>query len=98
MGETGTQKEPGKPGREWVKAAGPFLTMGMQLAISVVVFFFIGRWLDGLFDTAPWLTIAGAVLGMTGGFVSFFRTVIAIGKREEREAKERRKDIANREN
>jgi hypothetical protein len=34
------------------KDFGPFLTLGLQLAISVVVFFFIGYWLDGKFGMA----------------------------------------------
>ncbi len=69
--------------RRWITEFGPYLTMGMQLAIAVVAFFFLGRWLDGVFNTAPWLMIAGLLLGTAGGFISFFRSVAAIGKKEE---------------
>lgn len=62
--------------------AGPFLTLGIQLALSVVAFFFLGRWLDGLWGTAPWLMLAGLLLGAAGGFVQFFRTVGALERRE----------------
>jgi hypothetical protein len=34
--------------------------------------------------------IAGLALGVTGGFISFFRTAIALGKKEDQEAAEKR--------
>lgn len=77
-------------GRNWGSQMGPYLTLGLQLAITVVVCFFLGRWLDNVFDTAPWLMIGGLAIGVTGGFISFFRTVIALGKREDQDAAARR--------
>lgn len=68
--------------RTWISEFGPYLTMGMQLAIAVVAFFFLGRWLDSVLNTAPWLMITGLIVGTAGGFVSFFRSVIAMGKKE----------------
>jgi len=79
-----------KSGRPWSKDVGPFLTMGIQLALTVVVCFFLGRWLDGFFNTAPWLMIAGLLLGIAGGFISFFRSAIQAGKEQDREAAERK--------
>ncbi len=70
------------------KDFGPFLTMGMQLAISVVVFFFIGYWLDRKFGTSPWCTIGGAALGVTGGLIKFLKTATALGKKADRNFKE----------
>lgn len=64
---------------------GQFLTLGLQLAIVVVVFFFIGRWLDKTFETTPWLTLISAGIGITGGMVKFFRTAVMLGKRADRE-------------
>ena len=83
MKSTGTKTPAGETGTKWISEFGPFLTIGMQLAIAVVAFFFLGRWLDGVFGTAPWLMIAGLLLGTAGGFVSFFRSVAAIAKKEE---------------
>lgn len=74
----------------WGREFGPFLTLGIQLAIAVVAFFFLGRWLDSLFGTAPWLMLTGLLLGITGGLVQFLRTALRLGKREDREAEERR--------
>jgi len=75
----------------WGRASGPFLTLGIQLALTVVAFFFLGRWLDDRFRTTPWLMLGGLARGVTGGMISFFRTVIALGKKEEEEAERRRK-------
>ncbi len=76
--------------RTWAADIGPFLTLGIQLAIAVVAFFFLGRWLDGLLGTSPWLMIAGLLLGTVGGLVQFFRTANALGKKEDEEARARR--------
>lgn len=70
------------------KDFGPFLTMGLQLAISVVVFFFIGYWLDGEFGTSPWCTIVGAALGATGGLIKFLREATRLGKKADQDFKE----------
>jgi hypothetical protein len=52
-----------------------------QLVASVGAFTLLGWWLDGkLGHERPWLTLVGAAVGMTGGFISFFRTVL--GKRK----------------
>jgi F0F1-type ATP synthase assembly protein I len=74
-------------GTKWSSEFGPLLTLGLQLAISVVAFFFLGRWLDSKLDTAPWLMIVGLLLGVVGGFLNFLRTVTAIGKKEEKESR-----------
>jgi len=36
----------------------------------------LGYWLDGKWGTRPWVMLAGLLLGMAGGFVSFFRLVL----------------------
>ena len=93
METPGKNEQPGGSGKKISSQFGPFLTLGLQLAISVVAFFFLGRWLDERFGTAPWLMILGLAVGAVGGFTSFFRTVIALGKKEEKEAEERRREI-----
>lgn len=70
-------------GREY----GQFLTLGMQLAVAVVVFFFLGRWLDDRFDTSPWLTLSGAAIGITGGMIKFIKSAQELGKKVDEEIK-----------
>ena len=45
--------------RKALAQVAPLLTSGMQLALAVVVFFFIGYWLDGKLGTSPWCSIGG---------------------------------------
>ena len=40
---------------------------GLEMATLVVVLAWGGRWLDGRWGTDPWLTLAGASLGIVGG-------------------------------
>jgi hypothetical protein len=67
----------------WLGAAGPYLTMGMELAIAVVGMFFIGRWIDAAWDTAPWGMFIGLTMGVVGGFIRFIRRALALGKAED---------------
>jgi F0F1-type ATP synthase assembly protein I len=75
-----------RSGRTWAQSFGPYLTMGIQLALAVVVFFFAGRWLDGQLGTAPWLMLAGLLVGIAGGLIKFLRTAVALGREENRNA------------
>jgi F0F1-type ATP synthase assembly protein I len=72
--------------------AGSFLTMGLQLAGAVVVFFFIGYWLDRRLLTAPWLSVGGAVFGAVGGMIKFIRDAMKAGAQDDREAMKRRNE------
>lgn len=77
----------------WSKDIGQFLTLGIQLAVTVVVCFFIGRWLDGMFGTSPWLMILGLALGISGGMISFIRASLSAGKQQDRETAERKRSL-----
>jgi len=69
---------------------GAYLTLGLQLAVSVVAFFFLGRWLDSELNTAPWLMIIGAMVGAVGGMISFLRTATKLGKKEDERTRTRK--------
>ena len=57
--------------------AEPYLAASTQLVASVGVCTLLGWWLDRkLGHEVPWLLMVGAVVGMTSGFISFFRTVL----------------------
>jgi len=63
----------------------PFLTMGFQLAAAVVVFIFLGHWCDKKFGIEPFGKLAGLLIGCTGGFIKFFKTVASITAEEEKQ-------------
>ena len=64
--------------------AAPYLALGIQLAATVIILFYVGYWADDYFGTRPWLMIAGLAVGVITGFYNFFKTVIDLGKKEEK--------------
>jgi ATP synthase protein I len=48
-------------------------TAGIQLVVTTFLGFFIGRFLDKLLGTHPWLTIIFLILGIATGFRDLFR-------------------------
>ncbi|MFO7446106.1 MAG: AtpZ/AtpI family protein [Ignavibacteriaceae bacterium] len=59
---------------------GPYIGLGMQLAVTVGIMVFIGIWLDGRFETTPMLTVIFAFLGVFIGMYAFIKTVMKSGK------------------
>jgi len=57
--------------------ASPYLTLGIQLAGTMVIYVLAGYFLDRIFETEPILLIVGAVLGM----IAFFVQVVRLSKR-----------------
>ena len=57
--------------------AAPYLAASTNLAASVGLLTYAGYWADQKLGLGgPWLTLTGAVVGLVGGFVSFFRIVL----------------------
>ncbi|MEM1116207.1 MAG: AtpZ/AtpI family protein [Bacteroidota bacterium] len=49
-----------------MRAAGPHIGLGLQIAASMLLFVGLGILFDRWLDTSPWGVIAGAALGMVG--------------------------------
>ena len=58
-------------------SASDFAGIGLQFAVSVVLFVFAGQWLDRRLGTGPIFLIAGAFLGAGGSFYSMYRKLMA---------------------
>jgi len=64
------------------RKAAPYMAASTQLVAAVAIFTLLGWWGDEkLGHRVPWMLLLGAAVGMVGGFVSFFRTVLGKGKR-----------------
>lgn len=78
--ERGTQGDDGKGLSSLAngyRKAAPYLGASTSLVAAVGVFLGLGYWLDKkLGNRVPWFTMLGALIGMTGGFISFFKTVL----------------------
>ncbi|HEX4933264.1 MAG TPA: AtpZ/AtpI family protein [Gemmatimonadaceae bacterium] len=64
--------------------------LGLQFALSILLFLYVGQWLDRRLGTEPWLMIAGVFTGAGASFYSMYRKLMAIQERDERIARERR--------
>jgi len=58
-------------------AAGQYMGLGLTWALSVLLFFLGGYWLDGKAGTAPLFMILGAFVGGAAGFYSLYRHIVA---------------------
>jgi len=61
---------------EILRRAGPYLGIGSTFLAAVGGCLLGGWWLDRWLGTRPWLTLAGALLGIVSGFYLFFRIVL----------------------
>jgi ATP synthase protein I len=70
--------------------AAQFAGVGVQFAAAIVLFFFLGRWLDGRLGTEPWLLILGVFVGAGAGFYSMYRKLVLDPREREARRKDRR--------
>ncbi len=68
---------------EAYRKAAPYMGAASSLVGAVAGMTLLGYWIDRKAGTSkPWFTLGGAIFGMVGGFVSFFRQLL--GKRSRR--------------
>jgi F0F1-type ATP synthase assembly protein I len=70
--------------RSTFRESAPYLTLGFQLAAAVLLFFFIGYWIDNKFGISPIGTLTGVVLGCIGGFFQFFKFAFSLAADEKK--------------
>jgi F0F1-type ATP synthase assembly protein I len=59
------------PDSDYMKYSG----LGVQLAATILIFLFIGIWLDKQLDTKFIFTLVLTLIGFSGGFYSFYLNV-----------------------
>ena len=65
--------------RRAIKEAGPYLTLGLELGLTMIVWSLIGYLLDMWLGTLPWLTLAGVLVGMISLFIQLIRVAKSSG-------------------
>lgn len=82
----------GQPGQgslaKAMREAQPYIDASWQLIGALGLCALAGWWLDKKFDTAPWLLLAGALLGLFAGMYSFILRVLQLAERDKK-AKQR---------
>ncbi|PSQ71792.1 MAG: hypothetical protein BRD37_02990 [Bacteroidetes bacterium QH_8_67_23] len=70
--------------------AGPYLGLGLQIALTMALYVGAGLGLDLLLDTLPWLTMLGALVGLGTVLYQVVRVADELGKRDEQREREDR--------
>jgi F0F1-type ATP synthase assembly protein I len=78
---TGSNEPPRVP--EGGTSVGEYAGLGLQFAASIILFLFLGQWLDRKLGTAPWMLLIGVFVGAGGSFYSMYRRLMAAQAREE---------------
>ena len=71
------------PGLDTSSLAG----MGVQFVVAILLFLFIGKWLDSRLGTSPWLLILGVFSGATASTVAMYRRVFPPYKSKQADSK-----------
>jgi ATP synthase protein I len=74
-GASGTSANQGVSGAE-------FAGIGVQFAGAILVFTFVGWWIDRRLHTSPWFLLIGVFAGAAGGFFSMYRKITAAQARD----------------
>lgn len=75
-----------------VVSGAEFAGIGLQFALTILVFVFMGVWLDRRLGTSPWLVLICVFAGAAGGFYSMYRRVSLAQRRDaERSAEQKRR-------
>lgn len=69
-------------GRNRALGGTEFAGIGLQFALTLLVFVAAGVWLDRRLGTSPWLVIVCVFAGAGGGFYSMIRRVTAAQRRD----------------
>jgi F0F1-type ATP synthase assembly protein I len=81
-----TNKKPNNESlQKTFREVGPYLGLGTQLAATMVLMFFLGKWLDEKFRLFPLLTILLSLFGGFAGVYNFIKSVLNLNKKEKDE-------------
>ena len=78
--EAPKRKPESAPAQSVARGSGA-AALGMNYGLTILVFTGLGWWLDGHFETSPWLIIVGSLLGAVGAFVSLLKKVPPVAGR-----------------
>jgi ATP synthase protein I len=77
-----------EPGRG--PSPGELGGLGLQFVVAILLFLYIGQWLDRKLGTEPWLLIIGVFLGAGLSFYSMYRKLMAVQAADDAERKAKR--------
>jgi F0F1-type ATP synthase assembly protein I len=71
--------------RRQARVLSRYAGVGLQFAIAIVLFLYVGRWVDQKLGTGPWGLIVGVFVGGSASFYSMYHRLMKDLQREESE-------------
>ena len=60
-----------------------FMGLGLQFVLALLLFLYIGKWVDGKLGTSPWFLILGVFTGASAAFYSMYRALKVVERQQE---------------
>jgi len=59
-----------------IKELSPYMTLGLDFAITIGLFALLGYWLDGKYNSSPAWILSLSLFGIIVAFYKFFKVVL----------------------
>ncbi len=59
-----------------IKEMSPYITLGLDFALTVLLLSLLGYWLDNKYDTSPMWVLICSLFGIVVAFYKFFKVVM----------------------
>lgn len=59
-----------------IKEMSPYITLGIDFALTVLLLSLLGYWLDNKYDTLPMWVLICSLFGIVVAFYKFFKVVM----------------------
>jgi F0F1-type ATP synthase assembly protein I len=76
-------RDSNKPGRPDDLSASTYAGLGIQFAVGIFLFLYLGKWIDSTLGTSPIGVIAGVFFGAAGSFYIVYRKIVAAQRRDD---------------
>jgi ATP synthase protein I len=76
----GTGKEPGRTDE---LSAGAYAGLGLQFLVGIILFLYLGKWIDAKLGSSPVFLISGVFFGGAGSFYLVYRKLVKVQKKDD---------------
>jgi F0F1-type ATP synthase assembly protein I len=59
--------------------------LGVTLVVTILIFLWIGMWIDGKLSTSPWFTLGFTLVGFSAGFYSFYLNIKRMSEQDKKD-------------
>ncbi len=70
-----------------IKEISPYLSLGLNFALTVTLFALLGMWIDDMNSTGNLWTLILSLFGVAAGFYKFFKTISDLDKKNKKKKK-----------